>query len=432
MLASRTGENGFYGWVNVAVASIMGVIGGFYMVSFSYLLPYLVKDFGWNRGTVSLAATINMIAMGLCGPIAGFFIVKHGARRSIFFGNILGFAGFVLIFFHTQLWELFLGYGLLVGLAVGFGGMLASTTVINNWFVKKRGMALSIFLGSGGAAGMIMGPAIMKMIESAGWRVTMLVISMMVLLFAVIIPVIFIRNKPQDLGQVPDGPDKPASEAKGQSLPHKAAYKTPVDFTAAEAMRTRSLWLLIAYFSLNMLAMGALMTHQVAYLLDIGILATLAGFALSVMSATMTLSQFSVGIIGKRFSMHAIAIGGEVFKIMGLGILIFTNSMAFVFVYMVVLGLGFGAAMAATMNIFPNYFGISNYPKIMGTARLFWAFVGGAGAPLAGYIRETTGSYLPAFRVAIVIVAAGLICLIFAKAPIHPSLKEESAAARAA
>ena len=432
MSASRTSEKGFYGWVNVAVASIMGVIGGFYMVSFSYLLPYLVKDFGWNRGTVSLAATINMIAMGLCGPIAGFFIVKHGARRSIIFGNILGFAGFVLIFFHTRLWELFLGYGLLVGLAVGFGGMLASTTVINNWFVKKRGMALSIFLGSGGAAGMIMGPAIMKMIESAGWRVTVLVISILVLLFAVILPAIFIRNKPQDLGQVPDGPDKPESAAKGQSLPHKAAYKTPVDFTAAEAMRTRSLWLLIAYFCLNMLAMGALMTHQVAYLLDMGIIATLAGFALSVMSATMTLSQFSVGIIGKRFSMHAIAVGGEVFKIMGLGILIFTNSLAFVFVYMVVLGLGFGAAMAATMNIFPNYFGISNYPKIMGTARLFWAFVGGAGAPLAGYIRETTGSYLPAFRVAIVVVAAGLICLIFAKAPVHPSLKEESAAARAA
>jgi MFS family permease len=432
MSASRTSEKGFYGWVNVTVASIMGVIGGLYLVSFSYLLPYLVKDFGWNRGTVSLAATINMIAMGLCGPIAGYFIVKHGARRSIFFGNILGFAGFVLIFFHTRLWELFLGYGLLVGLAVGFGGMLASTTVINNWFVKKRGMALSIFLGSGGAAGMIMGPAIMKMIERAGWRVTVLVIAILVLLFAVILPAIFIRNKPQDLGQVPDGPEKPGSAAKGQSLPHKATYKTPVDFTAAEAMRTRSLWLLIAYFSLNMLAMGALMTHQVAYLLDMGIIATLAGFALSVMSATMTLSQFSVGIIGKRFSMHAIAVGGEVLKIMGLGILIFTNSLPFVFVYMVVLGLGFGAAMAAMMNIFPNYFGISNYPKIMGTARLFWAFVGGAGAPLAGYIRETTGSYLPAFRVALVIVAAGLICLIFAKAPVHPSLKEESAAARAA
>jgi cyanate permease len=68
----------------------------------------------------------------------------------------------------------------------------------------------------------------------------------------------------------------------------------------------------------------------------------------------------------------------------------------------------------------------------MGFVRLFWAFVGGAGAPLAGYIRETTGSYLPAFQAAIVVVVLGLIFLIFAKPPVHPSLEEDSAEARAA
>ena len=432
MMSSRTSEKGFYGWVNVTVASIMGIIGGFYLVSFGYLLPFLVGDFGWNRGTVSLAATINMIAMGLSGPLAGIFIVKYGAKRSIVCGNLLGCAGFLIIFLHTRLWELFLGYGLLIGLAVGFGGMLASTTVINNWFVKKRGMALSIFLGAGGAAGMVMGPAIMEVIKRAGWRITVLAIAVLVLLFSVVLPAIFIRNKPQDLGQIPDGPGNGGTTSKSAPLTHKSVYRTPVDFTAAEAMRTRGFWLLIAYFCLSMLAMGALMTHQVAYLLDIGIVATVAAFALSVMSAMMTLSQFSVGWIGKRYSMHTIAIGGEVLKILGLGILVLTDSLVFVLVYMIVLGLGFGAAMAATMNIFPNYFGITNYPKIMGTARLFWAFVGGAGAPLAGYFRETTGSYLPPFRVAIVVVAAGLLCLIFARVPVHPSLKEESAAARAA
>lgn len=424
MSASRTSEKGFYGWVNVTVASFMGVIGGFYMVSFGQLLPSLVEDFGWNRGTASLAVTINMIAMGLCGPIAGFFIVKYGARRSIVFGNLLGFAGFVLIYFHTRLWELFLGYGLLIGLAAGFGGMLASTTVINNWFVKNRGMALSIFLGSGGAAGMVLGPATMAMIERVGWRPTVLAMAILVLLFAVILPGICIRNKPQDLGQVADGPDKRKPSVSAKTLLHKAAYKTPVDFTAAEAMRTRSLWLLIAYFCLNMLAMGALMNHQIAHLKDIGITATVAGFALGVLSAMMTVSQFSVGFIGKRYSMHAIAVGGEVLKILGLGLVLFAHSLPLVLIYMGVLGLGFGAAMAAIFNIFPNYFGISHYPKIMGTARMFWAFVGGAGAPLAGYIRNATGSYFLAFQLALVIVAVGLVCLIFAKAPVHPSLKE--------
>jgi MFS family permease len=428
MSVSRTSEKGFYGWVNVSVASLMGIIGGFYMVSFGYLLPYLIRDFGWNRGTASLAATINMIAMGLCGPVAGFFIVKYGARRSMVLGNILGCAGFLLLFFHSRLWELFLGYGVFIGMGAGFGGLLASTTVINNWFVKKRGFALSIFLGSGGAAGMVMGPAIMKLIEVAGWRVTVLTMSLLVLLFAIILPAIFIRNKPQDLGQVPDGPDSLKSQSKGLSaMPPKAGYRTPVDFTAKEALRTRSLWLLIAYFCMNMLAMGALMTHQIAHLFDIGVSATTAGLALSVMAGMMTLMQFSVGYIGKKYSMHSITIGSEVLKITGMLILIFTQSLPFVFVYMIVLGFGFGGAMAATMNIFPNYFGVSNYPKIMGLVRLFWAFIGGAGAPLAGFIREETGSYLPAFQGAIGIIIIGLICLIFAKAPVHPSLKEAAA-----
>ncbi|MBN1566556.1 MAG: MFS transporter [Acidobacteria bacterium] len=427
MSAGRTHATGFYGWINVATASIIGVVGGFYLISFGYLLPYLVRDFGWNRGDVSWAATINMIAMGICGPIAGFFIVKYGARRSILFGNLLGLAGFLVIFIHTRLWELFLGYGLLIGVGAGFGGMLATTTIINNWFVKKRGLALSIFLGSGGAAGMFMGPAIMEMIERAGWRMTVLTMSGFVLLFAIISPAIFIKNKPEDLGQVPDGPEGSDPSGGSKPMPPKAAYRTSVDFSAAEAMRTKSFWLLIAYFCLNMLAMGALMTHQVAYLMDIGVKATLAGFALSVMSAMMTLSQFSVGYFGKKFSMHSIAIGGECFKVLGLAILLLTSSLPFVFVYMVVLGMGFGAAMAATFNIFPNYFGISSYPKIMGTARLFWAFVGGAGAPLAGYVRDTVGSYLPAFRVAILVVILGLVFLFFAKAPVHPKLKGESA-----
>jgi len=130
------------------------------MVSFSYFLPFLVEDFGWNRGVTSLAATINMIALGLSGPLAGFSIMKYGPRRSILLGNVLGSAGFFLLYFHSRLWELFLGYGLLIVMGAGLGGLLASTTVINNWFVKKRSLALSIFLGSGGAGGMVIGPAL--------------------------------------------------------------------------------------------------------------------------------------------------------------------------------------------------------------------------------------------------------------------------------
>lgn len=427
MSARVTGENGFYGWINLGAASVMGIAGGLYLVSFSYFLPYLVEDFGWSRGVASYAATFNMIAMGLCGPIAGMFIFKYGARRAMVAGNLLGCLGFFILFFHNKLWQLYLGYGLFIGVAAGLGGLLAGTTVINNWFVKKRGLALSIFLGSGGAAGIFMGRGIIEAIERLGWRTAALILSLTVLLIAVILPGIFIRNKPRDLGQVPDGLDSPKTQSGRKRTPPRATYKTPVEFTAKEAMRTRCLWLLIAYFCLNMLAMGAIMTHQIAYLFDIGISAAVAGTAMGVMSGFMAFSQLSVGFLGMKYSMHTIAIGGEVLKLIGLVILISTKSLPFVWIYMIILGLGFGLAMAATFNIFPNYFGATHYPKIMGSARLFWAFVGGAGAPLAGYIRDISGSYLYAFQGGVTVILIGLICLIFAKAPVHPSLKEAKA-----
>jgi len=425
MSTSLTGEKGFYGWINLAVTSVMGVAGGLYIVSFGYFLPFLVQEFGWNRGTASYAASINMIVMGICGPLAGIFVVKYGARRALVLGNLMGCAGFFLLSFHNRMWELYLAYGILVGVGAGFGGLLASTTVLNNWFVRRRSLVLGICLGAGGLGGIFMGPALMEFINTQGWRTTYVAMAAMILLVSVILPACLIRNKPQDMGQAPDGPggalSKSVSSKPGRQ---KAGYKTPVDFTASEAMHTLCLWLLIAYFCMNMTAMGALMTHMIAHLLDIGIKSAVAALALGLLSGVMTFAQFGAGLVGMRFSLLSIAVTGELFKIAGVLILISTSSVLGIFVSMIVLGIGFGSVMVATFNIFPNYFGLSNYPKIMGNARFFWAFLGSAGAPLAGFIREATGSYLPAYYMVIGILVAGLMCLVFAKPPVHPSLKK--------
>jgi MFS family permease len=424
-MADQSTDGGqFYGWINLLVVGVIGVIGGFYIASFSYFMPFLIEDFGWLYGTISWAATINLMAMGFCGPVAGFFIMKFGARRAIVLGNFFGFAGFFLLCFHSHLWQLFLGQGLLVGTAAGLGGMLATTTVVNNWFVRKRSLGLGIALGTGGAGGIFMGPAIVAFINAYGWRTAYLAISLLVLVFAVIIPGIVIRNKPEDLGQVPDGPARskdPADEKKPLKPP--ASYKTPVDFTTGEAIRTRCLWLLIAYYCMNMLAMNALMAHQVNYLIDIGFSAIVASFALSVMVGLMTFSQFGTGFLGMKFNIHSIAIWAEVLKAIGIVVLVSTRSLPFVFVYMVVLGLSFGAMIVSMMNMLPNYFGISHYPGIMGFARLFFAIIGSFGAPLAGIVRDKTGSFVPAFHGVIVIIVAGIVCLALAKPPVHPSMK---------
>jgi MFS family permease len=157
---------------------------------------------------------------------------------------------------------------------------------------------------------------------------------------------------------------------------------------------------------------------------DIGISPTKAATAMSVMSALMTAAQFLLGFVGTKYSVHAIAVTAEFLKLAGIILLVFTRTLPFIFASMVIMGFGFGAVFVATWNIFPDYFGVSNYPKIMGFVRLAWAFVGAMGAPIAGFVRENTGSYVLAFQGVIVLIAVGLICLFFAKPPVHPSLKK--------
>jgi MFS family permease len=428
MAEEKSDARGFYGWINLAVLSGVGIIGGFYIASLSYFLDSLLTEFGWNNAATSLTSWINMIALGLSGPVAGAFIMKFGARRALALGNSLGFVGFFLLSFHSHLWQLYLGFGVLVGTGAGLGGLLATTTVINNWFVKKRSLALGLALSIGGFGGMAIGPAIMEWILRYGWRNAFMIISALILVFGVIVPSILVRNRPEDLGQLPDGKNPAGRPDSGpKPVPKKTTYRTPVDFTAREALKTPCLWLLIAYYCMSMLAINALMFHQVKYLIDFGIDPRIAAFALSVMTGVMAFSQLGTGFVGMKFSMISIAVCAEILKIAGIVILVSTHSLPLVFTYMVVLGLGFGAYIVAMMNIMPNYFGVSHYPEIMGFIRLFWAFIGGMGAPIAGYIYDKTGSYLPAFKGTIVILALGLVCLIFAKPPVHPSLKASEA-----
>jgi MFS family permease len=109
--------------------------------------------------------------------------------------------------------------------------------------------------------------------------------------------------------------------------------------------------------------------------------------------------------------------------IVGFTIMLFAQSMGIVVLYNIVLGIGFGIQAIAMGNLIPDYFGRTEFPKIMGYTMPFSTFLAAFSAPLAGYIRDTTGSYIPAFQLCIALLALGLIFLIFARPPLHPSLK---------
>lgn len=211
-------SEGFYGWTNVVIASIFMFTITLMLQTFSLFLPEWINDYGWKYRDVSFALTINMIFMAFITPFSGYLISRYGSRLCIIIGSSIAIIAIYLLSNIRSLWHLYLAHGVVVAAGLSLGGILSITTLLNNWFSKKRSLALSTSMMAMGLAGMIMVPIVTWVIGQIGWRSTYLAIMPIYFIFALIVPGIFLRNYPQDLMQVPDGtsPEKINSNIPGQ------------------------------------------------------------------------------------------------------------------------------------------------------------------------------------------------------------------------
>jgi OFA family oxalate/formate antiporter-like MFS transporter len=263
------------------------------------------------------------------------------------------------------------------------------------------------------------------MINRFGWRITYLLIAVMIFVLLVILPSFLVVNKPEDLGQVPDGTS--ADDKKGSSPNKQSLYGTPVDFTVGEAIRTSSFWYLTILATTFMFGVQGFMLHQVAFLIDIKISSTIASIIYGSFVGVSTAGRLMMGFLGIRYPTKPIAITAMLLLISGLTVLLWAKTLPIIILYNVLIGLGVGGTYVAIMNLIPLYFGKTHYPKIIGFALPFSTIIGSIGSPLAGRIRDVSGSYRSAWELAILILAVGLVSLILARPPVHPSMRENRA-----
>ena len=414
----------FFGWKALSVTAVMYFAwSGIMLYSFPVILPHLHETFGWSRASISWANSLAMVVQGLVMPFAGMFVMRHGAKKALAVGSILSILCFIVASFHTRLWELYLAYGVLFGVGGSLCGMLTMTTIVNNWFVRKRSLALSIILTAGGFGGLVMVPMMTAMANQVGWRNSYLILAAIIFVLLFILPVLLVVNKPDDLGQVPDGIQ---SDNRKEASPGKNnLHGTNVDFTAAEAIRTSSFWYLTILFTTFMIGMQGFMFHQLMFLDDINIPKATASIAYGVFVGVSAMGRLGMGFLGIRYPSRPLAIMAMALLIFGFVLMLLGNTLPMVFLCNIVIGLGMGGIYVVIMNLIPSYFGKTYYPRIIGFVLPFSVVIGSIGSPLTGWIRDVTGSYETAWQLAILILATGLVAIILARPPVHPSLRQQ-------
>ena len=410
----------YYGWAIPFSALLISFASA---LMFGPVLGVFVKpigdDLGWSRATIALAFTVGTFAGTLLPAVIGAFLDRHGARGVIVVSGIIVSGCTIGLALMTQPWHFWTLYGVGRGVAVA-GVQFGTTIAIANWFIKKRGRAMAI-----GGSGLRLGQATLPLIIHAvivalSWRHAFGMLAVLSLLLVTIPAGLFMRRRPEDMGLLPDGAVASEPVLAGP-VPVAAPQDVEVSWTLREARGTPALWLIMVAVSATFFVNGSINLHAVANFQDRGIPAVLAVSVTTIIAATSTLTTVIFGFVLERVHVRY---GGMLASACYLAAVL-TIMVADNYPMAVLFGLLFGAANGGWTTVerllFADYFGRRSVGAIRGFVAPFRGAITPFGAVLAGFIRDTRGSYTLAFAIFAAMCVVAILALFLAKPPRPPA-----------
>ncbi|GEC29262.1 MULTISPECIES: MFS transporter [Pseudonocardia] len=375
----------------VAAATFLALLGaaGFRSTP-GVLVEPLHTEFGWSIGAISFAIAVNLALFGVTAPFAAALMERFGVRRVVTVALLLVTAGASSTVFMTQVWQLVLLWGVIVGLGTGSMALALVATVVNRWFVARRGLVSGILTAASATGQLVFLPLVALVVESAGWRPAALVTAVAAL---AVVPVVLLlmRDRPSDVGVLPYG---------GTAADVVPAQRTGAAALAlrslVEASRNRTFWLLFAgFFICGATTAGLVQAHFVPAAHDHGMPATTAASLLAVVGVFDLVGTVFSGWLTDRFDPRLLLAAYYTLRgvsLFALPALFGTDLNASMLAFVVFYGLDWVATVPPTMALARAEFGARS-AVVFG-----WIFaahqVGAAVAALsAGLVRDALGSY---------------------------------------
>ena len=399
----------YYGWVVVGVVFVTMALGVNARTAFSLVFAPILDEFGWERGLTAGAFSFGFIVSAVMSPLMGRFMDRRGPRIVLEIGVFSMGLGLILATFMTSPLHLYLTFGLLVGVGSICMGYTGQSLFLPNWFVRKRGFAVSLAFAGVGVGSILLLPWMQSVIDASGWRTACGTLGVIILV--VLAPLnLLVRRGPRDVGLEPDGDPRPLPGATPRSNVVDPAW-AGIDWTLPRAMRTaRFWWLALGYFG-GLYIWYAVQVHQTKYLLEVGFGKQSAALALGVVSLAGIPGQIALGALSDRLGREIVwGLACLGFAITYLTLLALPASPNLLLLYAMVLAQGMlGYGMTSVMGAMPlEIFEGKHFGSIYGTIMLS-GLAGGAFAPwITGVIHDVTGSYASAWwlGVAVSVISA--------------------------
>src|SRR3954470_12942183 len=389
-----------YAWVIAAVTFvILLVTAGIRAVPGVLMVP-LESEFGWNRAAISGAVAINIALFGLIGPFAASVMDRFGLRRVILAAVALLAASVALTTQMRGQWQLTLLWGVLVGSGTGVTSMVLAAIVATRWFDERRGVVIGALSAANATGQLVFLPQLANLVEQRGWRsATLAVSAASVVVFAVVL--VFMRDRPEDLGLRPYGQRNDATPATTRPL-------APVE-APRRAAHSPAFWVLAGtFFICGASTNGLIGTHLIAACHDYGIPQVQSAKLLAMMGIFDIVGTTASGWLTDRYSSRHLLFGYYTLRGISLLFLPLTlhNGAHGLGWFAVFYGLDWIATVPPTVRLTGEAFGRENTGVVYGWIGASHQLGASLAAFGAGAIRTAVGDYRVAFWI------AGVLCML--------------------
>jgi MFS family permease len=387
----------YYGWIVLAVAMVAGSFStGLGVWGVSIFLRPMTEALGWSRSSFFAALTVRSLVAGVLAPFIGPLLdTPNGPRRLMLLSAVLLGVSLMGVRFVNNIWEFYLLFGVVGGIAQVTGANSLTHSILPKWFVRKRGRVLGIAAMGPGLGPMIFPVSIQSLIEFTDWRTAWFVLGIVAI--AILVPMSFlVRTRPEDMGLLPDGDIVPPEE-RGEGRPRQP--RRLEGLTRSEGIRTPAFWLIVVSFMLVGIGIGGFHANLVPFFQDAGLsagTAALSGTAFAICSVS---TRPVWGILAERVPVRyilgplLIMAAGSVLLVLNVG------GKPSMLIAAGVHGVAIGAYISLQGLVVADYFGRSHLGAINGMIRPFMTGAGALSPLMIAVLFDLRDSYTVAFLI---------------------------------
>ena len=395
----------FYGYVIVAAAFLSMAFSSGAIFSFSVFFAPLQDQFGWSRAVTSSAFSLNMVVQGALAIGVGRLNDRFGPRMILTVSGLVLGLGFVLVSRIESIWQLYLLYGLVIGIGVS-GGPVALMSTTARWFRARRGMMTGIVMAGVGFGTMIVPPFAEWLIRTIGWRSSFVVVGM-VLIVAMPLTAQFLKRDPARMGL------RPLGSQDNIDLSRAPGVVAGLPFSGA--VHTRQLWLLLLAFVGFGFSVQTIMVHVVVDATGLGLSSAGAAGIMTAIGAVGVVGRIGTGSLADRHGAKRLLAGQFALLSISLFGIATATGAGLLYASAFLFGFAFGGIVPLNSHIVAELFGLRAHGAVLGLTGFSIGLGSAIGPVFTGYCYDVLGSYMFPFLCCAGVAAAAAVLIVLVR-----------------